>query len=220
MSGRPMRHPPPEAEPFRLFANRQTALLAAIYDSIAHAAHDWLVRWLAGRVPAGLGHPLSRLPRVQEKVGQIAGLLLVNRSLLEQAAALRFSAIEANLAKVTITDNAIQAVNIALELTGNHGLSRQNPLERHYRNVLCGRVHTPQSDSASAGSRQLRLSITRIITMRLSFSGRVAAALMLLALGGYATAQERLTLRIADQKAACVRSWRRPTPCKNLPLRH
>ena len=50
--------------------------------------------------------------------------------------------------------------------------------------------------------------------MRLSFSGRVAAALMLLALGGYATAQERLTLRIADQKAACVRSWRRPTPCK------
>ena len=36
--------------------------------------------------------------------------------------------------------------------------------------------------------------------MRLSFSGRVVAALMLLALGGYATAQERLTLRIADQK--------------------
>jgi alkylation response protein AidB-like acyl-CoA dehydrogenase len=140
-----MRHPPP-AEPFRLFANRQTALLAAIYDSIARAAHDWLVRWLAGRCrprPSAF-----RLPRVQEKVGQIAGLLLVNRSLLEQAAALRFSAIEANLAKVTITDNAIQAVNIALELTGNHGLSRQNPLERHYRNVLCGRVHTPQSDSA------------------------------------------------------------------------
>lgn len=170
-------------------------------------------------MPAGLGHPLSRLPRVQEKVGQIAGLLLVSRSLLEQAAALRFSAIEANLAKVTITDNAIQAVNIALELTGNHGLSRQNPLERHYRNVLCGRVHTPQSDSALAGSWQLRLSITRIITMRLSFSGRLAAALMLLALGGYATAQGQLTLRIADQKAACVRSWRRPTPCK-ISLRH
>ncbi|MBC4913281.1 acyl-CoA/acyl-ACP dehydrogenase [Klebsiella quasipneumoniae] len=140
--------PAAQAEPLRLFANRQTALLAAIYDGIARAAHHWLVRWLTGRVPAGLGHPLSRLPRVQEKVGQIAGLLLVNRSLLEQAAALRFSAIEANLAKVTITDNAIQAVNIALELTGNHGLSRQNPLERHYRNVLCGRVHTPQSDSA------------------------------------------------------------------------
>lgn len=85
---------------------------------------------------------------MQEKVGQIDGWLLVNRSLLEKAAQLGFSAFEANLAKVTITDNAIQAVNLALELTGNHGLSRQNPLERHYRNVLCGRVHTPQSDSA------------------------------------------------------------------------
>ncbi len=133
--------PAAQAEPFRLFANRQTALLAAIYDSIAHAAHDWLVRWLAGRVPAGLGHPLSRLPRVQERVGQIAGLLL------EQAAALRFRH-RGRSGEVTITDNAIQAVNIALELTGNHRLSRQNPLERHYRNVLCGRVHTPQSDSA------------------------------------------------------------------------
>ncbi len=65
--------PAAQAEPFRLFANRQTALLAAIYDSIAHAAHDWLVRWLAGRVPAGLGHPLSRLPRVQEKSGRSPG---------------------------------------------------------------------------------------------------------------------------------------------------
>ncbi|WP_376767740.1 acyl-CoA dehydrogenase family protein [Klebsiella huaxiensis] len=140
--------PAPDAEQFRLFANRHTALLTAIYDSAARAARDWLVAWLSARIPGNLGHPLSSLPRVQEKVGQIDGLLLVNRNLLEKAAELGFSAIEANLAKVTITDNAIQAVNLALELTGNHGLSRQNPLERHYRNVLCGRVHTPQNDSA------------------------------------------------------------------------
>lgn len=140
--------PAPDAEQFRLFANRHTALLTAIYDSVARAARDWLVAWLRARIPGNLGQPLSSLPRVQEKVGQIDGLLLVNRNLLEKAAELGFSAIEANLAKVTITDNAIQAVNLALELTGNHGLSRQNPLERHYRNVLRGRVHTPQSDSA------------------------------------------------------------------------
>ncbi|WP_198959930.1 acyl-CoA dehydrogenase family protein [Klebsiella pneumoniae] len=124
---------------------RATGSHEVIFNHVRVAAEHAVDVWPTA---AGLGHPLSRLPRVQEKVGQIAGLLLVNRSLLEQAAALRFSAIEANLAKVTITDNAIQAVNIALELTGNHGLSRQNPLERHYRNVLCGRVHTPQSDSA------------------------------------------------------------------------
>ncbi|VEC95030.1 Butyryl-CoA dehydrogenase [Klebsiella variicola] len=209
--------PAAEAEPFRLFANRQTALLAAIYDSIAHAAHDWLVRWLAGRVPAGLGHPLSRLPRVQEKVGQIAGLLLVNRSLLEQAAALRFSAIEANLAKVTITDNAIQAVNIALELTGNHGLSRQKPAGTPLPQRALRTGTYPTERQRLAGSRQLRLSITRIITMRLSFSGRVAAALMLLALGGYATAQERITLRIADQKGGMRSQLEAANALQNLP---
>ncbi|SQC12194.1 butyryl-CoA dehydrogenase [Klebsiella pneumoniae] len=164
--------PAAQAEPFRLFANRQTALLAAIYDSIAHAAHDWLVRWLAVRVPAGLGHPLSRLPRVQEKVGQIAGLLLVNRSLLEQAAALRFSAIEANLAKVTITDNAIQAVNIALELTGQ-SWSQPTKTRWNATTAMCSADGTyPTERQRLAGSWQLRLSITRIITMRLSFSGR------------------------------------------------
>ena len=139
--------PAAEAEPFRLFANRQTALLAAIYDSIAQVVVN--IQKRLQHLPWCHIMVLSlRLYGVRQETHQIAGLLLVNRSLLEQAAALRFSAIEANLAKVTITDNAIQAVNIALELTGNHGLSRQNPLERHYRNVLCGRVHTPQSDSA------------------------------------------------------------------------
>ncbi|MDJ1657061.1 acyl-CoA dehydrogenase, partial [Raoultella sp. Ech2A] len=33
------------------------------------------------------------------------------------------------------------------------------PVERHYRNVLCGRVHTPQNDSAwqAAGKQAFQL---------------------------------------------------------------
>ncbi len=88
-------------------------------------------------------------------------------------------------------------MNIALELTGNHGLSRQNPLERHYRNVLCGRVHTPQSDSAWLATSNFVFQSPKDNHDASIVLGRVAAALMLLALGGYATAQERLTLRIA-----------------------
>ncbi|MNN65235.1 hypothetical protein D3C81_1807210 [compost metagenome] len=38
-------------------------------------------------------------------------------------------------------------VELALEVSGNPGLSRGNALERHYRNVLCSRIHTPQSDA-------------------------------------------------------------------------
>lgn len=53
--------------------------------------------------------------------------------------------------------------------------------------------------------------------MRLSFSGRVAAALMLLALGGYATAQERLTLRIANQKGGMRSQLEAANALQNLP---
>ena len=40
-------------------------------------------------------------------------------------------AAEANIVKLTVTNNAVEAVEEALSLTGNHGLSRTNPLERH-----------------------------------------------------------------------------------------
>ena len=35
-----------------------------------------------------------------------------------------------------------------MKLAGNHALSRANPLERHLRDVLCARIHTPQADAA------------------------------------------------------------------------
>ena len=68
-------------------------------------------------------------------------------------------AVDSGLAKTLATHNAIEAVQAALQLTSNHGLARRNPLERHLRDVLCGRVHTPQDDSAhvAAGRRALGL---------------------------------------------------------------
>ncbi|MCY1393750.1 putative acyl-CoA dehydrogenase YdbM [compost metagenome] len=129
------------------FARASAALLGALYDGVARAARDWLLPWLSERAPASLGAPLASLPRVQEAVGQIEGWLLDNRLLLDAAANGTLSADEAGLVKVRVTENAVAVVEKALELTGNHGLSRHNPLQRHYRDVLCGRVHTPQRDS-------------------------------------------------------------------------
>ena len=53
-----------------------------------------------------------------------------------------------NLIKTVAAENAIRAVEQAVKLTGNHGLARANPLERHLRDVMCARVHTPQEDAA------------------------------------------------------------------------
>jgi alkylation response protein AidB-like acyl-CoA dehydrogenase len=133
-------------------ATINAVFIAAIYDGIARAARDWLIEFLKNRVPANLGSPLATLPRVQEVLGAIEARLIVNARLIESFAAdfdegVLLSAAESNVIKLTVTNNAVSVVEDALSLTSNHGLSRTNPLERYYRDVLCGRIHTPQDDA-------------------------------------------------------------------------
>ena len=130
-----------------------TLLVAALYTGVAEAARDWTVGFLRGRAPANLGAPLATLPRVQEAVGRIEALLLANRRLLAGTAAEADanrppSPADSGLIKTVAAENAVEAVQAAVQLAGNHGLSRANPLERHLRDVLCARVHTPQPDAA------------------------------------------------------------------------
>lgn len=127
-------------------------LLASLYDGIARAAFGWLVDFLKTRTPSNLGKPLATLPRVEENVGAIALKLRTNARLIASLAAeidegRAPPASEGHALKSVVTNGAIDAVEIALGLAGNHGLSRHNPLQRHYRDALCGRVHTPQDDA-------------------------------------------------------------------------
>jgi alkylation response protein AidB-like acyl-CoA dehydrogenase len=138
--------------------------IAAIYDGVARAARDWLIHFLKSRVPANLGAPLASLPRAQEVLGGIEARLLANARLIESFAAdfdagVTLEPAEGNVIKLTVTNNAVAVVEDALSLSSNHGLSRKNPLERHYRDVLCGRAHTPQDDAtrAAIGRAALRL---------------------------------------------------------------
>ncbi|KMO15628.1 acyl-CoA dehydrogenase family protein [Methylobacterium platani] len=129
-----------------------TTLLGGLYDGVARAAQAWLCGHLVERRPANLGAPLASLPRIQEAVGENARRLAVNRRLLRGVAAETDageppSASEGGLVKLTVTENAIAVVQDAVALVGNPGLSRRNPLERHLRDVLCARIHTPQGDA-------------------------------------------------------------------------
>ena len=63
----------------------------------------------------------------------IDGLLLQNRVLLDSAAQGRLGAPHGGLVKHLVTENAIAAVEKAIAATGNPGLSRHNPLQRHFR---------------------------------------------------------------------------------------
>jgi alkylation response protein AidB-like acyl-CoA dehydrogenase len=127
-------------------------LLASLYDAVARAGYDWVRRFVRERTPGSLGTSLANVPRVQETIGEIAGLLHANQALLDNATAYADAGrpqplTHSGLLKFTVTGNAVRAVELALQLAGNHGLSRNNPLERHYRDVLCSRIHTPQNDS-------------------------------------------------------------------------
>ena len=135
------------AAPDARFGAWISVLLSTVYDSVARAGRDWFAEWARSRVPASLGAPLASLQRYQQALGEIDALLFSNRVLLDAGARGGLSPGEANLVKTLVTNNAIDAVQKAVELSSNPGLHRANPLERHFRDVLCGRIHTPQDDA-------------------------------------------------------------------------
>ena len=136
-----------------------SGLEAAVYSGLAVAARDWLTGYLHTRKPASLNAPLSSLPRFQEAVGEI-DLLIQNSQLVVDHLAGRIdrqiadpaalevpvNAIETGLARVQAVRNSHKAIDLALTLVGNYGLSHHHPLQRYFRDVLCGRVHEPQAD--------------------------------------------------------------------------
>lgn len=137
-------------------------VLSSLYYGVATAARDWLVRYLNERRPSNLGAALATLPRFQSAVGEIQALLYASERLIYTCAAdIDFgnaaAGRQAPLVKYHTTTNAIRAVDIALGLTGNPGLSRHNPLERFHRDVLCSRIHTPQDDTILLNAGKIAL---------------------------------------------------------------
>jgi alkylation response protein AidB-like acyl-CoA dehydrogenase len=137
--------------------------LTSLYLGVADAARDWLLQFLAERTPASLGRPLATLPRFQTAAGEIDAAL-ISAGTLVTALAARVDAgdqdaiAQAGVAKLTATRAAIAAVEQAVALVGNNGLTRHHPLERHLRDILCARVHTPQDDSTLTATGRAALS--------------------------------------------------------------
>ncbi|GJF34532.1 acyl-CoA dehydrogenase [Kitasatospora sp. NE20-6] len=126
--------------------------LTALYLGVARAAQHWLTGFLHERTPTALGAPLATLPRFQSAVGEIdIALSGAERLVGALAAAVDAgepgAAEESAGAKLLGTRAAIDAVQQAVALVGNHGLTHHHPLQRHLRDVLCSRVHTPQDDT-------------------------------------------------------------------------
>jgi len=130
-----------------------SAAIAATYHGVALAARDWLVDYLHHRVPSALGAPLATLPRFQEAVGRIEATVRTSTRLLDDLArrlddpsTVSDAVADAPVVKRAVTNAVIEVTSEAIGLVGNPGLSRANDIERHLRNALCSRIHTPQDD--------------------------------------------------------------------------
>jgi alkylation response protein AidB-like acyl-CoA dehydrogenase len=153
--------PDPRRDPTLLAWN--SLGLTALYLGVAEAARDWLIGFLHERTPSALGAPLATLPRFQQEVGEIEAALTGAVDLVTGLAT-RFdsgdpqAAEHSAVAKLLGTRAAIGAVERAVALIGNNALTRKNPLQRHLRDVLCARVHTPQDDSIISATGKAALA--------------------------------------------------------------
>ncbi|MGW2545191.1 acyl-CoA dehydrogenase family protein [Kitasatospora sp. NPDC001574] len=120
--------------------------LSAVAVGVARSAQDWLVRFLHQRTPANLTEPLGSLPRYRSALGEIEAQLIGAEELVHGLAP-RVDRAEPDAvartgpAHLLASRAAISAVQQAVSLTGNPGLSRRHPLERYLRDVLSSRVH-------------------------------------------------------------------------------
>ncbi len=168
-AGAPLPGPGSPRPPDERFLAWNSLGLAALYLGVAAAARDWLVRFLGERTPSALGRPLATLPRFEAAVGEIEAALtgagdLVGGLALRVDAGDETIAGHPAIAKLIATRAAIGAVEQAVALVGNNALTRKNPLERHYRDVLCARVHTPQDDSILTVAGRAALAASRTDT--------------------------------------------------------
>ena len=158
-----LRRPEDTAAPDPVTIAWVSVLFSTVYDGAARAARDWLIKFLRERKPTNLGASLASLPRMQEAVGEIDSALYASRVLLAHLAERvdRGDAPapqESLYVKHNVTQNALAAVSKAMEVSGNPGLAQANPLERHYRDVLCARVHSPQNDAIFLSGGRLALA--------------------------------------------------------------
>jgi len=152
--------PPPLRDP-RQIAWFMT-LIGAVYHGIAKAARQSVLGFAAAFRPGNIEITLSALPVIQDQLGEIEVLIDTSERLLLSIARDADAGHEvgpsAGRVRYVVIENAIRAVDVALRIAGQSGLSREHELERHHRNVICGRTHAPNGALVRAASAKAALA--------------------------------------------------------------
>jgi alkylation response protein AidB-like acyl-CoA dehydrogenase len=126
--------------------------IGAPYIGIALAARDFVVNFMRERPRFPLKKPMSHLPSVYNKVGEMDMLIEGARAAMWKAA------VEADLddpqswafkscaARMIAIENSTRVVDLALRTVGGSSYFKRLPLERYFRDARAGLYHPPDSD--------------------------------------------------------------------------
>jgi alkylation response protein AidB-like acyl-CoA dehydrogenase len=126
--------------------------IGAPYIGIAIAARNFVVEFMRDRPRFPLKHPMSHLPSVYNKVGEMDMLIEGARAAMWKAAAeldlddsVTWSR-KAVAARMIAIENSVRAVDLAMRAVGGASYFKRFPLERLFRDVRAGIYHPFDSD--------------------------------------------------------------------------
>jgi alkylation response protein AidB-like acyl-CoA dehydrogenase len=135
-------------------ANGWLLHIPACYLGIAKAAQRYAIQFAKDYSPNSILGPIIDLPNVRQKLGEVELKLMQSEYILygvarqwdltnddgreKMGAAL-------GAAKLSVTNMAIEVVDLAMRIVGAKSLSMKNPLQRYYRDVRAG-LHNPPMD--------------------------------------------------------------------------
>ncbi|WP_026691086.1 acyl-CoA dehydrogenase family protein [Alteribacter aurantiacus] len=125
----------------------------ACYIGIAKAARDEAVAFAKTYQPNSLDHPIKDVPEVRRKTAEMDLKMMQARHFMYSVSKMWDDypehrpnlSTELTAVKTTVTNMAIDIVDLAMRIVGGHSLAKSNPLERYYRDVRAG-LHNPPSD--------------------------------------------------------------------------
>ena len=128
--------------------------IPACYLGIARAAQAYAVQFATTYSPNSITGTIADLPNIKHQLGEIELAVLESEHFLysvarkwdENGDTIRQTmGPELGAVKLSVVNKAIHIVDLAMRVVGARSLSKQNPLQRYYRDVRAG-LHNPPMD--------------------------------------------------------------------------
>lgn len=148
------RQKPNETNRFLAHGRVYSLEIPAVYLGIAGAARDYAFEFAKNTYSHSLGNTINHAAHVQQNAGEIEVLYHSARRILYSIAAQvehepekkDLLTNEVSIAKHLICNHAIEIVSKAMKIVGGRSLSKDNKLERLFRDVQCGAYNPPLDD--------------------------------------------------------------------------